>query len=302
MNSGPESIWGPRQLRAAIWVLRTIGDGRVPFNTVEESFPKLPVGGVIGLGELQSALHALLRDGIIGRDGDNLWIDLEIRPDSFLELGSEVELLGVILERTNPLWLRLASSDGVEFRPEYLPSHVEQCLHVLILDSAKREEFLLSRGRIFSSEETKRIGEEGEVLVMEELKTDLFYSGHSELAGKVIKVSEISDELGYDITAPRIDGSTRRIEVKSSANRSKSFVFYLSRNEFEVGIRDVDWSLVAVRFSELGGYVVGWVDGKALEKLVPIDRPEAGVWTATKVSIQPQFLNQGLPTAGAKGR
>lgn len=301
MTSVLDSFWWPRQLRAAIWVIRTIGDGRVPSQAVEASFTKLPLGGVIGLGELQSALEALIRDGIVAREGETLWVDSEILPDQLVENGSEVELLALILERTSPVWLRLASSDGLEFRPEYLPAEMEQSLNALIRDAGQREEFLLKRGKTFSNEETKRIGEAGEQLVLEALREELIELDQPSLAVQVVKVSEISDELGYDITAPRLDGSTRRLEVKSSMSPSKSFVFYLSRNEFEVGLQDSDWYLVAVRFSENGGRILGWIDGSALEELVPIDRSEGGVWVSTRVDIGQQFFTPGIPEAKTKG-
>ena len=84
--------------------------------------------------------------------------------------------------------------------------------------------------------------------------TDL---GLEDLAAGVRCLSEISDQLGYDVVAPRLGGK-RRLEVKTSARQGDGlFHFYISRSEIDVGLRDEDWALVACHMQDGGAIEPG---------------------------------------------
>jgi len=290
-----ELYWGPRQLTAAKWVMRTIGSQVVPVSQVEVSFPQLPIGGQVGLGELHSAYQALIDLEVLEVDEKGVSLSLTDAVVDSLEELTESDLLGLLLEKTNPVWLRLATTNGRELKPEYLPAEVERHLELLFPNALEREQFLLERGRVFSAEEERRIGELGEVFLVGELRGQLLAGGSPELADLVEKVSDLSDELGYDITAPRLDSSIRRIEAKTTASRSTSFTFFLTRNEFEVSQWDSDWFLVAVQIKADQPHLVGWTDGASLKGLTPVDPDKAGLWVTTKVKVGHDFFHPGLP-------
>jgi hypothetical protein len=74
-----------------------------------------------------------------------------------------------------------------------------------------------------------------------------------------VQVSRISDHLGYDVIAPRLDGHPRRLEVKTTRRRRWRGEVFLSRNEYEVGLRDPDWALVVVESDTDGAAALaGW--------------------------------------------
>src|SRR5688500_16852398 len=75
---------------------------------------------------------------------------------------------------------------------------------------------LLAMGRRFSDADAKRTGDLAEAHVTEACRAQLIEAGRDDLAARVRRVSLTSDQLGYDITAPRLDDSTRRIEVKGT--------------------------------------------------------------------------------------
>ena len=62
-----------------------------------------------------------------------------------------------------------------------------------------------------------------------------------------------SDQLGYDVSAPRIGGPSRLIEVKATTVPAETIAVYLSRNEAETGLRYPDWSLVVCSVTDAGG-------------------------------------------------
>ena len=56
----------------------------------------------------------------------------------------------------------------------------------------------------------------GEDLVVDAARAELQQLGHADLACSLCRVSLTSDQLGYDVTAPRVGGPPRLLEVKTS--------------------------------------------------------------------------------------
>jgi hypothetical protein len=71
-------------------------------------------------------------------------------------------------------------------------------------------------GRRFSDADARRTGDLAEAHVTKACRAQLSGAGRDDLAALVRRVSLTSDQLGYDVTAPRLDGSTRRLEVKGT--------------------------------------------------------------------------------------
>ena len=83
----------------------------------------------------------------------------------------------------------------------------------------------------------KLIGNQGEDVVFLAEKRELRQNGKPDLAKKVEAVCKTDDGAGYDILSFELDGTPKRIEVKSTTGRppgpDSSFGFYLSSNEYE---------------------------------------------------------------------
>jgi hypothetical protein len=144
------------------------------------------------------------------------------------------------------------------------------------------------------------IGAIGEELVVAALRTDLIALGYPELARAVRHVSLESDQLGYDITAPRVGDTTRLLEVKTTnAAEAEMITFHLSRNEAETGLRYSEWALVVCTITNVAareGQIVGWKRATALAPAFPVDSP-GGRWESVAVTIDVADLLPGLPPA-----
>jgi len=88
--------------------------------------------------------------------------------------------------------------------------------------------------------ENKRIGDLGELLVIEMEKQKLINAIKPELAEKVKHVAkDKGDGLGYDILSYDLNGNEIFIEVKTTKRKANS-TFFITRNELERSIREQD--------------------------------------------------------------
>jgi Domain of unknown function (DUF3883) len=175
---------------------------------------------------------------------------------------------------------------------------LSRALGPVVLDDARRQELLLELGRLFDDARRSAIGAIGEDHVAEHCRRELHELGHDELARAVRRVSLVSDQLGYDVVAPRLDGPARLLEIKTAARPPQSeFEFFISRNEIKVGLATSDWALVACAvLDEQAGTaeIIGWCPAAALRDLLPTDA-EQGHWTQAQLSIPLERLHNGLP-------
>lgn len=277
-------------LRAALHVARQVDAEGAPVPSVHAGYTHYSSGGVyppedLRLGEQLLLALRLLReeDGHLYPSGDVGEVIAAADPDAH-------ELLLVrALEFTQPAWLT---------EHESAPEEVAATVAQLIPDPERREAFLLALGATFDDSARTALGSRGEDAVVELLKDELIGFGRESLANDVRRVSLVSDALGYDIVAPRLDETKRRIEVKTSGRAGEGLVrIYLSRNEAEVGRRDPAWSLVVCRLgADDAILIVGWCRGSALEPYLPSDRP-AGRWVQAELEIPEAILIAGLPSA-----
>jgi len=90
----------------------------------------------------------------------------------------------------------------------------------------------------------REVGEIGEDIVTGAARSELLDLGHADLARAVRRVSLISDQLGYDVVAPRVGGPNRLLEVKATTGPHDDPIrIHLSRNEAAVGARRTQCSL-----------------------------------------------------------
>lgn len=297
--SGETLLWNRRLLRAAFWVTRMLGrDGR-DAQEARNSWVRLPLAGEVDLNELLAAETGLREAALLRLDGDALVP--EPRLFEVCELGppAPVELLLVILlEASPPLWMRAAAADGAGLASEFVPDAVVSAFGTVIEDPARREAFLFARARTVDTREREELGAIGEEAVVLACREQLRTLGDEAAAARVRRVSVISDELGYDVVAPRLDGTSRRLEVKATRSAAAMAVVFVTRNEFETGLTDPDWRLVVVRVDRAGrGAVLGHMGGAGLGPLVPEDRTDGGRWEVARLQLSTVTLSPGLPAA-----
>jgi hypothetical protein len=290
-------VWTRLELIAGYWVGRVLGKDGAELPVAHESYLRLPLGGRIGVAELRSAEEALHGAGLAAlRDGRIIPDPRLVQVCSMDEPEACELLLALVLELEQPLWLRTAAGDGRQIRSELLPDGVENALATIIEDPERREAFLLARARKVEAEERQRIGELGELAVVDACREQLAAAGAEALAADVQRVSAISDELGYDITAPRRDRSTRRMEVKTTRTVGAIAPVIITRTEATVGRTDAAWMLVVVRLSDDDvAEIVGWVGGQQIALLLPTDQHSDARWETAMLRLRVAELSTGLP-------
>jgi hypothetical protein len=213
--------------------------------------------------------------------------------DAFLAL-DEDEAMSIIFERA----VLTVSPHPLGFEEDgELPKDAAALVEDLIPDPDRREALLLAVGRKHDRKLHARLGLRGEEFIVACAREGLIELGRLDLAAGVRRVSEFSDDLGYDIVAPRLDGK-RRLEVKTSGRTNDGlFRFFISRNEIDWGLRDADWALVACRVhGEEQVELVGWCRARALEPYLPIDG-EGGRWALVELEVAATLFEPGLPPA-----
>jgi hypothetical protein len=296
-------VWTRRQLNAAYWVGRVLAPKGTARQSAHDSYPTLPLGGRVDVAELRAAEVTLIEAGLVDDNDDRLLPDDRLVAACQVgeEEGREL-VLSLLLESAPPLWLLTAGGDGRQLRSELIPDAVEEALATTITDPGRREAFLLARARTVDVESRRLIGQLGEVAVVEACIAELVTAGSSDLAQEVSRVSLISDELGYDVTAPRLDHTTRRLEVKTTRSTSATVRVFLTRTEATVGAYDSGWALVLVRLAPNDtAAIVGWTEGPQLGSVLPVDEGNGSRWETASVRLDESMLHPGLPPAGLPG-
>lgn len=202
----------------------------------------------------------------------------------------EAETLSVVLERA----ILAVPAGLIEFDANGDPPRAAEALaRELGLDPERREALLLQLARRHSETEREALGRRGEEFVVALAQAELADLGRDDLAAAVRHLSQFTDELGYDVVAPRI-GGTRRLEVKTCASSPPGTVrLYLSRGEFDWGLRDPDWAIVSCRALAIEIELIGWCRASTLEPYLPIDGE--GRWVSAEITVPETLFRQGLP-------
>ena len=105
---------------------------------------------------------------------------------------------------------------------------------------------MIGLARRFDETLQRLVGDIGEEIVVNAARSELRAMGRPELAREVRRVSLLSDQLGYDVSAPRVSGRPRLLEVKATTAElvGPSVNAHLSRNEADTGAALADWALV----------------------------------------------------------
>lgn len=283
--AGPDGLPTAHVARAAVHVAAVLDEKGSRVVDADESYWHRATGGIYAPPDLRLGQQLLLDLGLVEERNRVLYP----RP----ELATLIEKADDESAAALTLWV-------LEHRPatEELGDAVGSRLEELVLDPARREEMLLALGRRFDDSYRRLLGEIGEEVVLEFARNELTNLGYPQLAAQVRRISLDTDQAGYDITAPRIIGSARLLEVKSGRfAEGDPLDVHLSRNEFETGTRYHDWALVVCRITDVDarqGEIVGWTPGGPLSKLAPADRV-GGRWESALLTLDPNELLPGLP-------
>jgi hypothetical protein len=263
-----------------------------------DTYVRLPTEGLFDVTALGAAEQVLCGAGLVARDdgylrvADGLAQVLDEEPAD-----ARNEILRRYLGNQPPLWL-VAAAGGGDIDEILIPDAAKQTLDALLPDAAERREALLiAAGHRFDDTATSLTGALAEDGVVAAFQAELAAAGRPDLAARVRRVSLASDRLGYDVTAPRIDGGSRRAEVKGTRTNAPVVDVFISRNEADWGRHDPNWSLVVCRVDENGNVaIVGWTTGERVAPQMPIDPPFGGKWQSARCTLDIDAdLTAGLP-------
>ena len=287
------SLPSPYLLRSAARVLGIIGQGRHTDADLLASYRTTPSGGILSSSGLLVAQQWLTDQGWLMRDGATLRASPRSQAlpnDDEAEVARDL-VRTTILDST-PAWLSASTARG-EVRQEFLPEDAER-LFAEMFDDEDRDAILLAAASKYDEAALRALGEAGEEAVLAACRSFLEVRGRPDLAGEARRVSLISDAMGWDISAPNLAGQVCRLEVKCFRGRDPTV--YLTRHEFNVGLRKSRWYLVLCRSTgDSVPEVVGWTTLAPLIPRMPMDVGPSAEWQVARVRIGESELRPGLP-------
>jgi Protein NO VEIN, C-terminal len=270
-------------VRAAIRAAGLIDSYGSPVPAADAAFLLYPSDGLYPPQDLRLGERLLVDCGLLAVMDDQLVPTYDLK--TLAEL-AEPDATAIVFE------LAVRRSMGATSSP--VNPEIEAAASVLVPDPERREALLIAMARRHDESVQTALGARGEDFVVSVARDELRSLGRQDLAERVRRVSKMSDQLGYDVVAPRI-GGTRRLEVKTSvATGSGLFRFYLSRAEYEVGLVDSEWALVGCHEEDDAVSLAGWCRATLLDIYLPADG-QAGRWVSAEVSVPVALLKPGLP-------
>lgn len=246
----------------------------------------LPSSGGLARAQALVTNHAAYNDLTPTQYATGLkWLqDVELVNGAESGVPVPLRMLGAMFEHGDLAWVR--DADQLVQGPDELPTDVLNMGTALGLDgNAVYGQLISSWGKVDAAAR-ERVGAAGEAALVGMLRTRTNAS--------VEQVSAWSDGFGYDIEVV-LDGVTAHLEVKST-NRLGRVSVYLSRNEFEVMLRDESWSLVLVLLnSELTAIGTGFVPKQWIVEHAPRDVDMLGRWDSCKLEVPSEVIKDEVP-------
>jgi hypothetical protein len=291
-----QDVPSAHEARSACWAAGLLLDGVDADEQALDAYRQTSTGGRFSPEDLARGQAWLERLELLEREEARLVVTpgLVLFAELELELAAGGLLLRAI-ERIGPLWLR-AAAGGPALRAHFIPPEPARALSELFVDEPRREALLLGAARTHEARAAARIAGKGEQLVLEACRKQLEEADLAELATKVQQTGRLAGSLGYEIVAPRRDGSVRHIEVKAVRSWRWRLTLFVHRGEVEAGLADPDWSLVVCDASdEDAPSILGWCGAQELSGLLPADQHSLGRWTRAALIVNPAVLQEGLP-------
>jgi len=273
-------------VRAALHVAALLDQQGSLVADARETYWHRATGGTFGPPDLHLGERLLVDCGLVVERNGRLY--------PLADLGAMLN--GTVEDATATLAVRALELTGYD--GFVLPGQA-QAMVELVPDPVRREELLAALGRRFDDSHRRLLGQIGEELVVAALRQELTDLGYPDLARAVRHLSLETDQAGYDISAPRVVGANRLIEVKATSADAETHIVHLSRNEATTGARYRDWSMVICRVTDIenrSGDIVGWCPATRLQDLLPAD-VAGGRWESAELSMPAARLVSGLPSA-----
>jgi hypothetical protein len=277
-------------ISAALHAARLLDAGGAPRRITHQTYTHHPSGGVLTLDDLKRGEALLIKLGLAREDDEIIWPLPALRQMAMLPDSEAVVLLLVRLDEA--LRTDDCQSDVLAVLDRW------QTFEQLFIDTEYRERVRVTLAMRPDTDVRAALGELGEEYVSELARRELISLGRHDLAEQVQRVSLISDVFGFDIVAPHCGSGVRHLEVKMTTRvvdgRAR---FFLTRNEAEVGLRDLSWALVVCTIG-VGKEprVLGWCRASALQPYLPVDAI-GGIWREAELSIPHSLLSSGIPSA-----
>jgi hypothetical protein len=84
------------------------------------------------------------------------------------------------------------------------------------------------------------------------------------------------------------------LEVKTTVRPAEDFTFYISRNEFNVGNKTRNWSIVCVKIVNDTPLILGHLNLDQIRDLFPMEISEQVKWQSLKVTVPLTMINEDL--------
>jgi hypothetical protein len=273
-------------IRSAIIVATIIGTTGALIGEVRESYWRRAGGGLQSPHDLRIGQDLLTSCDLVVLDGD--WLMPSLECHTLIE----ADALDAALILCSRAWIDQRVVDTGD--PEFLAD-----LNTLVPDVSRRQHLIDGLAAKFDDTQQRLVGSIGEELVLKAARSELGAIGRLDLARQVQQVSMHNDRAGFDIAAPRIDGSVRLLEVKSTTSLDPHAFVYVSRNEFEVGrLNREDWALVVCEVTDTttrDGQVIGWCSSDHVQEVTPVEAAR-GRWETLRVEIELPRLFPSLPS------
>jgi len=146
----------------------------------------------------------------------------------------------------------------------------------------------------FNDENKKETGLKGEKYIIQMLKKIFPTDKHNQIK----HISLEDDTAGYDIECPDINMVKGKsyLEVKTTSIPGQEFIFYISRNEFEVSLeRKNNWFIVLVKIVDGQTHFFGKLDYNFIKSYRPQEHPSSLVkWESLKVTITEKIVDKNF--------
>lgn len=196
-------------------------------------------------------------------------------------------LLERLLEVTSPAWLR--DADVLIRDSDEIPDDAMETADALNLGPEITYSAIQTVHGHIDLEQREEVGLAGEQALMQMLER--------RWPGSTSHVAKISDGFGYDVLFRHAEQEWH-LEVKSTTRRGR-LVIFLSRNEYEVSLRDPRWRLVIVGLGpsmQLNG--VATVKGEVFLRRSPVDSSKESRWQSASHELSAADLYRGLSFMG----
>ena len=245
-------------------------------DDINQSYTKLSTNGVFTSSELALGGRLLIDVGLVVEENNFLYLSNVAKS---LRDGEEKHLREIIFASAQRL---------LENKSKFLSENS---------DSVFSPTSNIPKSQTINQAVLEKIGAAGEEIVLQTIRSIFLNKNRPDLARLAKRVSLISDEFGYDIEVVTPNGTSLKIEVKSSVEKPKDKVeFFITRHESVVSCNSQNWYLIFCFVSDVersAGEVIGWIDNSTLFDAWPVDSAFSG-WKLAEIFQEKTLFNGDL--------